>query len=138
MNFWHFFYEEESGIHLYHISLPQGVLTVDTCAFLGNALPIDAPDFVTPQNLRTVESAAFSGTGAEYVWLNEDIQSIGDDAFADSALLYVYIPGGCGAIGSGAFPAGTVILGGLTSQGGAGYAKTWAEQNGYEFVLLEP
>ncbi len=133
----HFFYADDNGNHLYHINLPSGLTALESTAFYANPLRYDTPDFVLPSDLTAIETEAFSGTDARFVWLPEGITSIGANAFANSQVKYVYIPYGCNSIGAGAFPAGTIILGDFNSEWDAGYARTWAEQNGCIFILLE-
>ena len=133
----HFFYADDNGNHLYHINLPSGLTALESTAFYANPLRYDTPDFVLPSNLTAIEAEAFSGTDARFVWLPEGITSIGANAFANSQVKYVYIPYGCNSIGAGVFPAGTIILGDFNSEWDAGYAKTWAEQNGCVFILLD-
>ena len=133
----HFFYLDDMGERLYHISLPEDVTEVGEGAFCSNSLPYDTPDYIMPDELAAIEAQAFMGTSAEYVWLDENVTSIGASAFADSGIRYVYIPYGCSFIGDGAFPENTVILGGINANFEAGYAKTWAENNNYEYIGLE-
>lgn len=134
---WHLFYCDDSGDRLYHIDLPSGVEKVEEGAFCSNPLAWDVPDLVMPNDLTTIEAEALSGIDGEYVWLSENTVSVGDLAFANSHVRYVYIPYACTEIGDGAFPAGTVILCGINTQFEPGYAKTWAENNGCIPVVLE-
>ena len=134
---WDFFYGEDSGCHLYHIALPDSVTKVDEGAFIENRLAYDAPDFVTPENLTTVEAEAFAGVDARFVWFEDDVETIGEEVLADSNVRYVFIPYGCRSIGPNAFPRNTIILGFFGSYYDPSCAENYADANGYEFCGLE-
>lgn len=134
---WDFFYGEDSGCHLYHIALPDSVTKVDDGAFIENRLAYDAPDFVTPENLTTVEAEAFAGVDARFVWFEDDVETIGAEVLADSNVRYVFIPYGCSSIGPNAFPRNTIILGFEGSDYEPTRAQEYARDNGYEFCGLE-
>ena len=73
-------------------------------------MPYDAPDFVLPAGLITVESEAFQEINARYVWISDSVKSIGAGAFAGCTNLeYIYIPVSC-SIEDNAIPAGAKIL----------------------------
>ena len=130
---WHFFYETDDGFELYHIDLPANVTEVGEGAFIYNALQRDTPDFITPSALNTIEESAFEGISARFVWLSENVNEIGDSAFAGcSELEYVYIPYGCQSIGEEAFPSGTILLG-IDN----GNSASYAEANGWVWINLE-
>ena len=134
---WDFFYGEDSGCHLYHIALPDSVTKVKEGAFIENRLAYDAPDFVTPENLTTVEAEAFAGVDARFVWFEDDVETIGAEVLADSNVRYVFIPYGCSSIGPNAFPRNTIILGFYGSYYDPSCAENYADANGYEFCGLE-
>ncbi len=134
---WDFFYGEDSGCHLYHIALPASVTTMGEGAFIENALAYDTPDFVTPENLTTVEAEAFAGVDARFVWFEDDVETIGAEVLADSNVRYVFIPYGCSSIGPNAFPRNTIILGFYGSYYDPSCAEEYANNNGYKFCGLE-
>ena len=136
---WDFFYamEDAGGSHdyLYHITLPASVETVDYGAFSYNPLPHDNPDFILPADLKAIESDAFSGISARFVWIPDGVKSIGDNAFAECPNLeYVYLPYSCEAdkIGDSIFPAGIKVL---VLEGSP--AETYARNHGYTVILYQ-
>jgi len=134
---WSFFYAENDGDHLLHIALPAGVTEVHEGAFYDNRLPYDAPDFVTPSGLTEIEEEAFYGIHAHFVWLSENVESIGALTFAGSDVQYVYIPYSCHDIAANAFPEDAVILGFYGTSYDPSYAEEYANNNGYKFIGLE-
>lgn len=69
------------------------------------------PDFTTPAALTTIETEAFSGTAAAYVYLSDGVRSVAGAAFASCPrLAYVRVPVGCTDIALDAFPAGVTLL----------------------------
>ncbi|MBQ3277882.1 MAG: leucine-rich repeat domain-containing protein [Clostridia bacterium] len=134
---WSFFYALGDGDHLYHIALPASVTEVGEGAFYDNRLAYDAPDFITPSSLTTIEEEAFYGTQARFVWLTGNVEKIGARAFADSEVQYVFIPYSCNDIAANAFPKDTVILGFEGTYDYPSYAEAYATANGYKFISLE-
>ena len=132
-----FFYgrynENDYHDYLYHIALPSGAV-VGYGAFCENPLPHDNPDFILPADTRVIESEAFSGTDARFVWISEKVESIGDNAFTGCQnLKYVFIPYSCNSIGKNTFPEGTKIL----VYDSDYVARKYAENNGYEQIIFE-
>ena len=110
---WDFFYGTAEGQdYLCHVDLPDSVTEVSFFAFCDNLFQRDLPDAVLPADLTTIEAEAFYGTNPRFVWLPDRVDEIGDYAFAAcGSLEFVYVPFDCETIGTGAFPAGTKILG---------------------------
>ena len=127
---WYFYEPGTSGLpRLYRVALPESV-TVATAPFLGSSLPSMTPDFVTPQQLTTIEASAFADTAPEFVWLTNSVTSIGSGAFNNcSRLKFVRIPSSCTSFGEDAFPNGTILL---VEWGDA--AMDYAQENGYEYI----
>ena len=83
-----------------------------------------------PDSLCYIGDEAFSETSIEVALFNNDLQSIGSEAFLNAnQLTDVYIPAGTEQIGSNAFPEQVVIHGIEDS-----YAQTWALQNEHVFI----
>ena len=96
---------------LIRVTVPASVTDVDVSDFFGTFLPAVEPGFVTPADLTTIESEAFSGIAASYIWLTDNVQSIGANAFSGcTGLQYIRIPNNCTSFGANAFPAGTILL----------------------------
>jgi len=127
-----------SGKHLYCIIMPASLTDLGFCAFYGTALPYVNPDIVTPSGLQTIEAEAMYGTAAVYVWLNDNVEFVGDNAFAECRnLKYVYVPSNGITISPNAFPKGTMILGIPGDYDTSSYAEDFANKNGFTFIPLE-
>ena len=134
---WPVFYDI-SGKHLYCITMPASLTDLGFCAFYGTALPYVNPDIVTPSGLRTIEAEAMYGTAAVYVWINDNVEFVGDNAFAECLnLKYVYVPSNGITISPNAFPKGTMILGIPGDYDTSSYAEDFANKNGFTFIPLE-
>ncbi len=117
---------------VHKVALPASVTTVRD-SFWATHLPEITPDFRVPSDLRVIESEAFSGISASFVWLSNSTTTIGSKAFANcSNLRYVRIPEGCSAIAVDAFPKGTILL--IPEYDS--YIENFAETNGYAYVRI--
>lgn len=86
-----------------------------------------------PLALLEIGEEAFAGTALAQVSFQEHLLSVGDRAFAENPRLTdVYIPSSVQFIGESAFPADVLLHGEENS-----YVMTWAEENGYQFVVDE-
>ena len=135
---WDFFYPApDENLYLYHLTLPAGITDAGYGAFSRNPLPHDTPNFILPSEVETIEPETFRETNPRFVWLSDNMTSIGTDAFAGcSALEYIYIPSGCVSIAPNAFPEGTAILG-ISGYDSPCYAENYANTYGYTFINLE-
>ena len=110
----HVFYYMDYGYTqdtLYTVALPATVTSVATDSFYDCNLAKVNPDFMTPAALTTIEEEAFSGVSASFVWLSDNVSSVGSGAFSDiTGLTYVRIPTGCTEIAPDAFPTDTTLL----------------------------
>ena len=85
-----------------------------------------------PAGLKVIDAEAFAGTGAEAVVIPDEVESIGNSAFAGSATLqYVRIPESVKVIGDGAIPQGVTVV----CEAG-GDIETWCEANEILHVSL--
>ena len=127
-----YFYEPDSSNsspRIYRVALPAAV-TVASAPFLGSSLQNLSPDFTTPGNLRTIESEAFAGTAASFVWIRDGVTSVGSQAFDGcSRLQFVRIPDSCTSIGENAFPKSAILF---VEWGSAG--ADYAQANGYTYI----
>ncbi len=80
------------------LSLPATITEIGIGSFLCTSIPVETninPDFILPESLCTIESDAFSGISATYVFLPENRDGktiIGDRAFANCKhLQYIQI-----------------------------------------------
>lgn len=94
------------------------------------------PDMVLPANLITIEEEAFRGCGARWIKLSEQVEEIGDYAFADcSNLSQIYIPENTIRISTTAFNG---LSNSLTIYGKDGsYAEFYAGKLGLKFVGVD-
>ena len=96
---------------------------------------ITSPDYVLPDDVTEIGEEAFAGTPAVQIWLNEKVTSIGSRAFAGSmSLEAIYIPGSCTSIAPDAFEncrSDLVICGHEGTP-----AKQYAADHGYEFAYV--
>lgn len=100
--------------------------------------PYRNPDVVTPNGLKTIEAGAMYGTATVYVRLGDNVEFVGDNAFAECRnLKYVYVPGSRITISPNAFPKGTMILGIPGDYNTPSYAEDYANNYGYSFIPLE-
>lgn len=125
------------------------VLSVFSCAYANN-LPevninksivelikqvgtdeIKGSQFALPVSLITIEDEAFEGTAITNVVLPENVETIGDYAFANIKTLHnITIPQSTTRIGENAFiGSNNVTITGAPK----GYARTWAHENGIPF-----
>lgn len=108
-----YFYEADKQNHpyFYRVALPENTVVGDG-PFLRSALPANmVPDFTTPASLTTIEAEAFYGIDASFIWLTDNVTSIGERAFAAcEGLQYIRIPYQCTSIGTDAIPEGVSIL----------------------------
>ena len=115
---------------VYKAYLPASVTSVRN-SFWATHLSEIHPDFAVPSALQTIESEAFSGISASFVWLSDNTTTIGSKAFANcSNLQYVRIPAGCSSIAADAFPKSTILL----IPESDSYIEDFAEDNGYEYI----
>lgn len=89
-----------------------------------------ADGFALPRELRKVESSAFEGTAVTSLDLPQGLLAVGERAFADTGLKYVFIPDSVRVIGDGAFGNDRTLL---VAGTGNGYAREWAQHNGFLF-----
>ena len=114
------------------VDLPAGIEDARQAIFAYNPLSHDYPDFFLPSDVTTIGAEALSGTKARFIWLGSDVTTIGSKAFAwCSGLRYVYLPEEISSIGTDAFPEGTVLI------VNSAYGQQYAVQNGLEFIMLE-
>lgn len=125
------------------------ILSVFTCAYANN-LPdgvfiqsteelnrqertdeLKESQFVLPASLTTIEDEAFEGTAISNIVLPENVETIGDYAFANiKTLRNISIPNKTTFIGRNAFKgSNNVTITGTPK----GYAKAWAHENGIPF-----
>lgn len=125
------------------------IFSVITCAYANN-LPEEAlqqshielkkqgrtdeikeSQFVLPASLTTIENEAFEGTAITNIILPENVETIGDYAFADiQTLRNIRIPNSTTYIGKNAFKgSANVTITGAPK----GYARAWAHENGMSF-----
>ena len=130
---WYFYEPDQVNRlpRLYSVDLPTSIQDPDKHApFLLTAMESIVPDFVTPDQLTQMETEAFSGTAATFIWLTDGVASIGDGAFANcKGLHFVRIPYSCHSIGEKAIPAGTVLLVNWGSD-----AYYYAIEQGYPYI----
>ena len=90
------------------------------------------PDFILPDDLKTIEDEAFAGCAFQYAYLPEGTEAIGSKAFADcSNLAFIHIPESCTSIAKDAFAGVT----GLTIFGQEGScAEFYAGKYGFMFA----
>ena len=87
---------------------------------------------VFPVSLRILDDEAFAGTAIEIAIFGEVLQTVGDRVFADvESLTDVYFPESTKYIGMNSFCAGVLIHGAENS-----YAQVWAEENGFDFAIV--
>ena len=135
--------EESEGIVRYAVddnfvdnkygnSVQKDLICNDTVRLIPFAAP-DA-DCVLPADLQRIEQEAFLRCAFRCVRLNEQVTSIGNRTFADSASLrYIYIPASVTNIGSTAFDG----VDNLTIFGASGSkAQTFAAEHGFAFIAL--
>ena len=68
---------------LLSITLPDSISEVSADAFGGTCIGQTVfPDFIVPDQLRTIEEEAFSGIGARYIHFTSEIRAIEDLAFS--------------------------------------------------------
>ena len=91
--------------------------------------------FRLPASLKVIEAEAFEGTAAERVYLEEDVQEIGDRAFAaNGALREIYIPGEAKLRGREIFAgADEVTVNGIEGSP----AEDWAKEQGIPFRVQD-
>ena len=91
------------------------------------------PDFILPEDLKTIGAEAFMGCTFHYALLSEQTESIGIRAFADCPLAFICIPNRDTHIDEQAFGDQTdlVILG---IPGGS--VETFAQAHGFDFVPI--
>ncbi len=131
------------------IALCLLILSVFTCAYANN-LPEEAINqssiqligqfdtdeikesrFVLPTSLTVIEDEAFEGTAIINIVLPENVESIGDYAFADiQTLRNISIPNKTTYIGRNAFKGSTNVT---ITGAPKGYARAWAHENGIPF-----
>lgn len=111
---------------------PGAIYTADNDIVLYAVWEEPEVDLVLPTMLRQIEEEAFEGTSFRCVRIGEDVETIGNRAFADcDELRYVYIPEKTSYIAPDAFE-GTS---GLTIIGKDGsYAEQYAQAYGYSFI----
>ena len=95
----------------------------------------DKAIFVMPEHLIEIGPEAFLNTGARGVVLTEQVERVGERAFARMEdLSAIYIPASTTYIAEDAFQGvdGLTILGRFDS-----YAHRWAREHGYRFISVE-
>lgn len=112
------------------VSTAVEVLVVSVTSVMTN------PDMVLPEDLTVIEREAFCGCRAKWIRLSENVEEIGDRAFADSEdLEQIYIPESTVKISSTSFEG---LSSSLTIYAKAGsYAEFYAKKNGFAFVAVE-
>lgn len=108
---------------------------------IGNRMPVpDLPimeagsDSSLPASLVSIEDGAFEGTSLSSVTLPENVEEIGDSAFANNnSLLMVTIPGTVERIHDKAFAGSTDVT--IRTASGT-YAKYWVQRHGLPYVLV--
>ena len=125
------------------------VLTVFTCAYASNLSEdtinhfssrliglrktdkITESQFVLPAALTTIEDEAFEGTAITNIVLPENVETIGDYAFANiQTLRHISIPDKTSFICKNAFKGSVNVT---ISGAPKGYARVWAHENGIPF-----
>ncbi|MBR2867892.1 MAG: leucine-rich repeat protein [Clostridia bacterium] len=118
------------GKLLENIALPECVKEIGDYAFAGNTNATKI-DFA---NATSIGDGAFIGCAVETVIIPETVEKIGECAFAGcDKLEFIHIPSSVTAIGADVIPDGAYIC----SDSAEAYAKTYAESNGYEFMLCD-
>ena len=137
----HVFYYDDCSTDVYidyvvSVELPQGLSAVSDSAFAYClSLPRTEPDFILPEGIQTVGEEAFANTAPTFVWIpdSEDGCAVTVEAGAFAAcpsLKMIRVPYDCEILGDHAFPAGTLII------GAGGAEKDYANANGYPFIRL--
>lgn len=87
--------------------------------------------FHLPSSVKVIEDEAFSGTAAESVVLQDNVEFIGEKAFADIPTLSdIYIPKTTQFIAENAFWGVDVTIHGIEGS----FADQWAKERGYRFI----
>ena len=85
-----------------------------------------ADNLVLPQSLEVIQDEAFEGaTSLDYVYLREGVTIIGNRAFADSSLHYIFLPYSLEYIAPDAFEGTDPIF----DFPEGSYAEEWFEEN---------
>ena len=126
---------ERIGVQTITISYKEAITELNVLVVPVTTVMTDA-DMILPEDLIVIEREAFCGCKARWIRLSENVNEIGDRAFADSAdLEQIYIPESTVKISSTSFEGLSCPL---TIYGKDGsYAEFYAKRYGFMFVDVE-